>query len=147
MGLLLPAKPQFALAVTNTWSIKYLVHKHFPLSQHSPCSWALPYLKCCHKSCHSKLWLMNHVSATDDSTLMQFPLSSCIVNFHCQCCSTQLPPDWWKSISVNIICGFVQLCAHMRDMNGSTPTDDTTQHPAVLLFTSHILRNLSGRVG
>lgn len=147
MGLLLPAKPQFALAVTHTWSIKYLVHKHFPLSQHSPCSWALPYLKCCHKSCHSKLWLMNHVSTTDDSTLMQFPLSSCIVNFHCQCCSTQLPTDWWKSISVNIICGFVQLCAHMRDMNGSTPTDDTTQHPAVLLFTSHILRNLSGRVG
>lgn len=53
--------------MTNTWALKYLVHS-FPC-----CNTTLPH------NCRSKFWLMNHVSASNDSTLMSFPMSSCIV--------------------------------------------------------------------
>lgn len=72
VGLLLCSNPQLALAMTNTWTLKYLVRKQFSSLQHNPCLWTLPYLQLSlrgltDESCQCQSW--QHAEVTS-----KFPL-------------------------------------------------------------------------
>lgn len=84
---------------------------------------------------------MNHVSATDDSTLMQFPLSSCIASFHCQCCSNLLPPRLVSKERQYLCLHFwvcTAVCAYERH-EGIHPYRQTIPHSTLLFSSSHYI--------
>lgn len=119
-------KHQLALAITNTWCLKYLVHKKFPAVQHNTMDTSISV------TVAQNFWLMNLIS--DDNPLMWFPMSSSILNFYFvsvvqHCCPESLENQYVSAF-------VVQPCVHLTNANGSTTTDRTTQHPAILPYTS-----------